>query len=224
MGKAPAFQLYATDFYVDTAGWTATEVGAYIRLLLHQWAEGPLPDDLNILARIAGVDRKTMGKFWLSCVGKKFVKNAIGTWENSRLEQTRKAQLNYIELQRVSGKEGAEKRWNKDRLPQENPNGENMALHLLSSSSSVKHKKVYTYPTISEVEEYCKERGNDVDPQKWINHYTANGWMIGKNRMKDWKAAVRTWESHSGNGTGKKLDAIEMFKKRMDNANPTITE
>ena len=34
----------------------------------------------------------------------------------------------------------------------------------------------------------------DVDPDKWFNHYLANGWMVGKNKMKDWRAAVRTWE------------------------------
>lgn len=138
MSKSPAFRLYASDFYVDTVGWTATEVGAYIRLLLHQWAEGPLPDDLNILARIAGVDRKTMGKFWLSCVGKKFVKNALGTWENSRLEETRQAQINYTESQRELGKIGADKRWKNHRVAHENPNGENIALQFSSSNISTK--------------------------------------------------------------------------------------
>lgn len=49
-------------------------------------------------------------------------------------------------------------------------------------------------PTISEVSAYCIERNNGVDPQSWINHYQAKGWMIGSAKMKDWKAAVRTWE------------------------------
>ena len=49
-------------------------------------------------------------------------------------------------------------------------------------------------PTLEEVMEYCKERGNKVIPEKWYNHYESNGWMVGKNKMKDWKAAVRTWE------------------------------
>lgn len=58
----------------------------------------------------------------------------------------------------------------------------------------------FTPPTIEEVTAYCKERNNNVDPQKWINHYTANGWKVGRNPMKDWKAAVRTWESNSKGG------------------------
>jgi len=54
-----------------------------------------------------------------------------------------------------------------------------------------------TPPTIEQVTAYCKERGNAVDPQAWLDHYTANGWRVGKNPMKDWKAAVRTWEKNS---------------------------
>ena len=49
-------------------------------------------------------------------------------------------------------------------------------------------------PTVEEVREYCKERGNQVDPERWFDYYTSNGWKVGKNPMKDWKAAVRTWE------------------------------
>lgn len=49
-------------------------------------------------------------------------------------------------------------------------------------------------PTLDEVKAYCRERQNDVNPEKFIDHYTSNGWKVGKNPMKDWKAAVRTWE------------------------------
>ena len=49
-------------------------------------------------------------------------------------------------------------------------------------------------PTIEGVSAYCRERGNTVDPQAWMDHYTANGWKVGRNPMKDWKAAVRQWE------------------------------
>ena len=51
-------------------------------------------------------------------------------------------------------------------------------------------------PTIEEVRAYCKERQNKVDPDAFINFYESKGWMIGKNKMKDWKAAVRTWEKN----------------------------
>ena len=49
-------------------------------------------------------------------------------------------------------------------------------------------------PTVEEVAAYCLERGNHVDAQRFVDYYTANGWKVGKNPMKNWKAAVRTWE------------------------------
>lgn len=54
-------------------------------------------------------------------------------------------------------------------------------------------------PTLNEVEEYCQERKNGVNPEKWLAHYESNGWMVGKNKMKDWKGAVRTWEHNNFN-------------------------
>ncbi len=59
----------------------------------------------------------------------------------------------------------------------------------------------FTPPSIDEVKAYCQERGNGVDAERFIDYYNANGWRVGKNAMKDWKAAVRTWEKNGyGNG------------------------
>lgn len=49
-------------------------------------------------------------------------------------------------------------------------------------------------PSLEEVKAYCEERKNAVDPVRFLDYYEANGWRVGKNPMKDWKAAVRTWE------------------------------
>lgn len=57
----------------------------------------------------------------------------------------------------------------------------------------------FTPPTLEDVKAYCIERGNNVDAQRFIDYYTANGWKVGKNPMKDWKASVRTWERNSYN-------------------------
>jgi hypothetical protein len=54
---------------------------------------------------------------------------------------------------------------------------------------------------MEEVQAYCLERKNNVDAERFIDYYTSNGWLVGKNKMKDWKAAVRTWER---NGFGNK--------------------
>ena len=56
---------------------------------------------------------------------------------------------------------------------------------------------VFIKPTIDELKSYCKERNNSVDYKHWLDHYTSNGWMVGKTKMKDWKAAIRTWEKNS---------------------------
>ncbi len=60
-----------------------------------------------------------------------------------------------------------------------------------------KASKRFSPPSIDEVKAYCLERNNNVDAERFIDHYTANGWKVGKNSMKDWKAAVRTWEKTS---------------------------
>lgn len=56
---------------------------------------------------------------------------------------------------------------------------------------------IFKPPTFKEVFDYCKSRNNTVDAQGFIDFYTAKGWYVGKNKMKDWKAAVRTWERTS---------------------------
>ena len=54
--------------------------------------------------------------------------------------------------------------------------------------------KKFIQPTIEEIQQYCIERKNKIDPCYFYDYYQSNGWMVGKNKMKDWKACVRTWE------------------------------
>lgn len=65
-----------------------------------------------------------------------------------------------------------------------------------SKGESVRGEKARRFipPSVEEVEQYCLERSNNIDAQSFIDFYESKGWMIGKNKMKDWKAAVRTWE------------------------------
>ncbi len=65
------------------------------------------------------------------------------------------------------------------------------------NSESDKPKRTrFVPPTLEEVQAYCKERNNNVDAEHFINYYTSNGWQVGRNKMKDWKAAIRTWEKN----------------------------
>lgn len=67
-------------------------------------------------------------------------------------------------------------------------------LDILADKPPAQKRKAFTPPTVDEVRDYCKERNNGIDAQHFVDYYMANGWMVGKNHMKDWKAAVRTWE------------------------------
>jgi hypothetical protein len=70
-------------------------------------------------------------------------------------------------------------------------------------SADANASKRFIKPTIQDVFEYCQERKNNVNPEKWYDHYESNGWKVGKNAMKDWKAAVRTWEKNSSTSLSK---------------------
>ena len=63
------------------------------------------------------------------------------------------------------------------------------------SHTFARAREGFVKPTVAEVAAYCRQRGNFVDPQKWFDFYESKGWLIGKNRMVNWKAAVRTWET-----------------------------
>lgn len=58
-------------------------------------------------------------------------------------------------------------------------------------------KKKFKKPTLEEISAYCVERKNNVNPEKFLNYYESNGWRVGKNPMKDWKACIRTWEQNN---------------------------
>ena len=73
-----------------------------------------------------------------------------------------------------------------------------------NSLVSDKPIKKFIPPGVDEVKTYCQERKNSINPAQFVDFYTARGWMTGKNKMKDWKAAVRTWEVNGING-GKKV-------------------
>jgi len=74
-------------------------------------------------------------------------------------------------------------------------------------------------PSVSEVAEYCQERNNDVLPEKFVDFYTGKGWMIGKNKMKDWRACVRTWEKNNKNQNNQYK---KTYVKKEENIEPTI--
>ena len=75
-------------------------------------------------------------------------------------------------------------------------------LNTKEQNTNNKINRGFQPPSLEEVQAYCKERNNKVDPERFINFYESKGWMVGKNKMKNWKACVRTWEQRDkGNKT-----------------------
>lgn len=76
---------------------------------------------------------------------------------------------------------------------------------IKKEKSTVK-AKAFTIPTIDEIKEYCKERKNNVDAEKFFDYYESKGWLVGKTKMKNWQAAIRNWEKNSFDNNNKKQE------------------
>lgn len=95
-------------------------------------------------------------------------------------------------------------------VPDFNPPGE-----------TVKNSSNFKPPSIEEVTEYCNIRSNQVDPNTFIDFYSSKGWLIGKNKMRDWKAAVRTWEKNRERTPNK---SNSKFSQSLDTMNEWLIE
>lgn len=99
----------------------------------------------------------------------------------------------YREQSKISSEMG-KKRWE----PRGNPKGSlmvpNATIQEKTKQNKTKQEKNNIIPSLQEVIDYCNERNNGIDANAWYDFYSSKGWVIGKSPMKDWKAAVRTWE------------------------------
>ena len=89
-----------------------------------------------------------------------------------------------------------------NRLPQYSKD----KISIEENSVDSTPQKRFVKPTVEEVQAYCQERNNNVDAQKWFDYYSSNGWKVGRSKMVDWKAAVRTWERNEPSGRSKRTD------------------
>lgn len=69
----------------------------------------------------------------------------------------------------------------------------------------------FTPPTVDEVKSYCMERKNRVDPERFVDFYASKGWLVGKTKMKDWRAAVRSWERSDSQQKAQDKDRIRSY-------------
>ncbi|NBN88216.1 MAG: hypothetical protein EBV32_03900 [Proteobacteria bacterium] len=198
MAKDPAILFYTSDFLTGTMFFSDEQTGKYIRLLCAQHQKGRLSekDMINIC--------KTYDKDIFS----KFIKDDEGNYFNERLEKEAIKRKKYSESRsknRLSVK-GEETTYVK-HMENENENINNSSIQLtinhekemLVKTASPYAKKII--PTLDEVIEYLVLEKNESqnEAEKFFDYYQANGWRVGKNPMKDWKAAARNWLKNASN-------------------------
>lgn len=192
--KDPAILFYWNDWHGGTITFSRHLKGCYMDLLYAQFNSGHL--SLEEIRTVLGQDQAN----W-TVLSKKFKQDENGLFYNERLDSEIKKRKAYSES-RKNNKSGKNQYSKNDhmtkhttsdmtgRMENENENRN----EIIEKEVQEEKQKKFTTPTIEEIKAYCELRKNKVDPVKWFNFYQAKGWMIGKNKMKDWKAAVRTWE------------------------------
>ena len=214
MGKAPAFQMYAADFLVDVQGWTATEVGIYTRLLMNEWVNGPLPEEMERLARISGLDLGNFLKCWRRVIQDKFehsngdppqggtlpnsgsppptgdiVKFTSPGFVNKRLELEREKQDKYRELQSEKGKMGGRPQKSRSFSPVLTEQKPEESSSSSSSSSSSKIKKYIL--TDDEFLTSLKEKFTWIDFDQAMVRMDA--WLLAHPNRKKTRRFIVGW-------------------------------
>lgn len=207
--KDPAMLFYTSDFLTGVTLLNMKERGQYITLLCLQQQLGHMTLK-QMQTAVGKLSEAVMGKF---------IQDDDGLYYNRRADIEIKKRTAHSQKQR----ENVQKRWNKET--EEKPNGvqkecggiyegittviplenENENRNLKTSENTGNEDIEFIPPTVEAVRAYCIQRNNSVDAQRFIDFYTANGWVQGKGKkpIKDWKAAVRTWERGETNADGR---------------------
>jgi len=195
------YQHHIGDFQRDTAMLTDHQSMTYLRLLwIYYDTEEPLPNDVRRLAFKAGSDTETV-----SLLLEHFFEADGEVWRQARCD----AEISQFRAKSERAKEAAKSRWkNADAMqsqcdgnadaskndadaPKNDANQEPITKNHIEKGKTGNR---FVPPTPDEVREYCKERQNLLDAERFVDFYESKGWMVGKSKMKDWKAAVRNWE------------------------------
>ena len=184
--KDPAVLFYCSDFLGGTMLMSYEERGRYITLLCVQRENGHLSE--SDMKSICGDNEKLWSKF---------VQDEDGKWYNERMDEEIQKRKAFSQKQ----SERAYKRFHGNATEQPSEcHGNATAMPIYGNGNGNRNGNKngngnkFVKPTVEEVTEYCTERGNNIDPQSFIDFYESKGWKIGSQPMKDWKAAIRTWE------------------------------
>lgn len=210
MAKDPAVLFYTSDFLTGTGLLSDEQVGKYIRLLCYQHQKGILSerDMLNIC------------KSYDEDIWSKFVKSEEGYY-NQRMKEEADKRRNYTESRRQN-KLKANK--NKDILNicssyEQHMENANENININDNININNKGKRFIKPELFVIQNYFEEMGNLNEAEGFFNYYESNGWKVGKNPMKDWKAASRNWiknsKNYKRNDTTK--SSIDHYAERRDN-------
>jgi uncharacterized protein YdaU (DUF1376 family) len=192
------YQFNIGDYTSHTAHLEPMEDLAYRRMLDYCYLnESGLPETIEETARV--IRMRTHSDCIATVMHEFFYKHVDGSWRHKRVDD----EIAAYKGKSAKASEAARKRWENadaNALPtQSERNAKHKPLtnnHKPLTTIKDKTSQRFTPPTLSEVIDYCNQRGSSVDPQRFIDHYSANGWMRGKNKIKDWKACIRTWEQN----------------------------
>lgn len=191
--RPPAFQFYAKDFLVGVMGMTDQEIGVYVKMLAIQWERGALPSKPSEIR--AEIGSKSLPS---ARVLAKFEAGPDGLLRNSRLELERQKQESF----RRSRSDNAQSRW-KHQHSTSNARAldvDKVSIcipHALQSASASAKREGFAPPTEAEAIAEAVSIGLPAkEGSSFINYHQARGWVVGKVRMKDWRAAMRTWLSN----------------------------
>jgi len=203
------YQFNIGDYASHTSRLTPIEDIAYRRMLdLYYLNEQPLNGCAMDVAREIGLSEHVNSVEYV--LGKFFDENE-NVFSQKRIDLEIKKYKSNAKNKSRAGKASAKARKVKasskvtDVEQVLNTNSTDEQLNINHKPLTINHKPLtkviktsrFTPPKLEEVIQYCNERMNFVDPQDFIDHYSANGWMRGKTKVKDWKACVRTWEKNA---------------------------
>jgi uncharacterized protein YdaU (DUF1376 family) len=188
MAKDPAFLFYSDNFQSGTQFLTDEQCGKYIRLLCAQHLHGHL-SERQVLIICKSYDEDIMSKF---------KKDEDGKYYNERLEFEINRRKKYSESRSTNRKSNIKDKKHMNNISKTYDNHMETETEIENIIINNKEKvSKFKKPSLEEVKQYCAERNKGVDAERFFNYYESNGWQIGKNKMKNWKAAVHTWEKNN---------------------------
>jgi hypothetical protein len=117
------------------------------------------------------------------------------------IRQALKRDLDKYETIRKRNSDNARMRWDataSSGIPNDTKNADSDIVIGIDSDKDIKKQRVvFEKPTLSELKTYMTEIGMADVSEKWFDYYESNGWLVGKNKMKNWRAAVRTWKNNN---------------------------